>query len=150
MIRLKKKIWVITLQGREELETVAKQCATPTVSSVSGQNDTPSALGFTEVRMSFFYDHLLTLEAFLFSHILCSSHRLFSSLNTLHSHQTSGPCTSSSLQLTPHPSPITPFGAQFRPHILELVPSDSPYLLSDLHPHRVSKVNSLLYICVMI
>lgn len=27
-------------------------------------------------RMSFFYDHFLTLEAFLFSHILCSSHRL--------------------------------------------------------------------------
>ena len=46
----------------------------------------------------------------------------FSSLNTWYSLQTWVPCTSSSLPLTPRPSSVTPFGAQFRTCVLGVSP----------------------------
>lgn len=88
--------------------------------------------------MSRCYAHL-SLEASSFPHVLCSSHRLFSSLNTSHSHQAWGPWTSSFLQLTPHPAHNA-----LRRSVQTTCPGVSPLWLSIL---TVCKEEFIIYLC---
>lgn len=137
MIRLK-KIWVITLQGREELEMLTKQCATPTMSPVSGPKG--HTLGTGLFRAAECHFSLITFSLgrlFVLSYPLL---QLSSSLNMLHS-----------LQPTPQPSPVNPFRAQLRPHVQGSASSaPPPSSAASTSTLIVCLVNSLLCICVII